>query len=104
MLDDGSTAPLEGTCVLGSAPHNSPAVQSGDAIPLTITGPGVAEVHAEVHVDQAGVGVRDAGSAATHVLAPGAQSWAQLPPGKLTPLIPGSRVALGQRTISYEQP
>lgn len=104
VLDDGSTAELERTCVLGSAPHSSQAVQAGAATPLTLAGPGVAQVHAEVHVDHAHVAVRDLGAAATHVLAPGAQSWAQLSPGQITPIAPGTRIALGQRTISYEQP
>lgn len=52
---------LERTCVLGSTPHTSPAVQTGVAIPLTVVGPGVAGVHAEVRVGAAGVAVRDLG-------------------------------------------
>lgn len=104
VLDDGSEAALERTCVLGSAPHASSAVQAGVAVPLTVNGPGVAEVHAEVRVDQAGVAVRDLGSAPTHLLAPGAPAWVPLEPGQAASVAPGTRIALGQRTFSYEQP
>lgn len=104
VLDDGSSAALERTCVLGSAPHASPAVQTGVAVPLTVVGSGVAGVHAEVRVDPTGVSVRDLGSATTHVLAPGTLAWVALAPGQVTPVTPGTRIALGQRTFSYEQP
>ncbi len=104
VLDDGSEAVLERTSVLGSAPHASSAVQSGEAVPLTVVGVGVAEVHAEVLVDQAGVGVRGLGAAPTHVLEPGAPAWTPLEPGQLTSVAPGTRIALGQRTLSYERP
>jgi len=104
VLDDGGVAVLERSCVLGSTPQASPAVQTGVAVPLTVTGPGVAGVHAEIRVEQGQVAVRDLGSATTYVLAGGAQRWAPLTPGQLTPLVPGTRIALGQRTIVYEQP
>lgn len=102
VLDDGSTAPLEGSCVLGSAPHGAPAVQAGTAIPLTVAGVGVATVHAEIRVEEGRVGVRDLGSATTYVLAPGSPSWTPLIAGQITTLTPGMRIALGQRTIGYE--
>ena len=104
VLDDGSEALLERTSVLGSAPHASSAVQTEGAIPLTVVGPGVAEVHAEVRVDQGGVAVRVLGPSPTHLLAPGAPAWIPLEPGQLTSLTPGTRIALGQRTLSYERP
>ena len=104
MLDDGSAALLEHTCVLGTSPWGSPAVQTGVAIPLTLGGVGVAPVHAEIRVEEDRVSVRDLGSGATHVLAPGGASWEPLAPGQIRPLAPGSRVALGQRTLSYERP
>lgn len=104
VLDDGSSAALERTCVLGSTPDASPAVQTGVALPLTVVGPGVAGVHAEVRVDPDGVAVRDLGSAATHVLPPGDRSWVLLAPGEVKPVTPGTRVALGSRTFSYEGP
>ncbi len=104
VLDDGSSAVLERTCVLGSTPHTSPAVQTGVAIPLTVVGPGVAGVHAEVRVDAAGVAVRDLGAAPTHVLPPGALAWTPLAPGQVMPISPGTRIALGRRTFSYERP
>jgi len=104
VLDDGSSAALERTCVLGSAPHASPAVQTGAANPLTVTGAGVAQVHAAVHVERGQVAVRDLGAATTYVLAPGAPNWTSLVPNQVTPLAPGTRIALGQRTITYEQP
>lgn len=104
VLDDGSSAVLERTCVLGSAPGASPAVQTGVAIPLTVVGPGVAGVHAELRVDQAEVAVRDLGAALTHVLPPGALTWIALAPGQVVPLEPGTRIALGRRTFSYERP
>jgi len=104
VLDDGSSAVLEQTCVLGSAPHGSPAVQTGVAIPLTVFGPGVAPVHAEIRVEHGQVAVRDLGAAPTYVLAPGMPSWLPLAAGQISPLAPGTRLALGQRTISYERP
>jgi hypothetical protein len=104
LLDDGSSATLERTCVLGSAPHGSPAVQTGVALPLTVQGVGVAPLHAEVRVEPGGVAVRDLGSATTYVLPPGTSSWTPLAAGQISPLAPGTRVALGQRTFSYERP
>jgi len=104
VLDDGSTAVLERTCVLGCEPHGSPAVQTGVAIPLTVFGAGVAPVHAEIRLEQGGVVVRDLGSATTYVLPPGTSSWLPLAAGQISPLTPGARVALGERTLSYERP
>lgn len=102
VLDDGSSALLERSCVLGTAPHGSPAVQTGTAIPLTVEGVGIAPVHAEVLVEQGRAGVRDLGSAVTYLLVPGSPSWAPLIPGQITTLTPGMRIAIGQRTIAYE--
>ena len=103
MLDDGSSAVLERTCVLGSAPYGSPAVQTGVALPLVVMGPGVAAVHVEVRVEPGNVAVRDLGSAPTYVLAPGGVTWAPLAPGQISALAPGSRIAIGQRTVSFER-
>lgn len=102
VLDDGSNAPLERSCILGSAPHGSPAVQAGTAIPLTVVGVGVAGVHAEIRVEEGRVGVRDLGSATTYVLEPGSPSWTPLIAGQVITLAPGMRIAIGQRTIGYE--
>jgi hypothetical protein len=104
VLDDGSMAVLARTCVLGSAPQLSPAVQSGAATPLTVGGAGVAAVHAEIHLGPGQVGVVALGTAVTYLLEVGAHSWVPLPAGALTPLAPGARIALGPRTISYQQP
>ncbi len=104
VLDDGSTAVLARTCVLGSAPQLSPTVQSGAATPLTVGGAGVAAVHAEIHLGPGQVGVVALGTAVTYLLEVGAQSWVPLAAGALTPLAPGARIALGPRTISYQQP
>ncbi len=104
VLDDGSTAVLERSCVLGHAPNVSPEVQTGAAVALAVQGPGVAAAHAEIRVEPGRVSVRDLGGAPTYVLAPGSQSWTPLDPGQLVPLVTGTRIALGQRSISYEQP
>ncbi len=104
VLDDGSSAVLARTCVLGTTPDASPAVKTGAAVPLTVLGTGVAGVHAELRVDQAEVAVRDLGAALTHVLPPGALTWIALAPGQVTPIAPGTRIAVGQRTFSYERP
>ena len=104
VLDDGSMAVLARTCVLGSAPQLSPAVQAGVATPLTVGGPGIAAVHAEVHLGSGQVGVVALGPAVTYLLEVGAHSWVPLTAGALTPLAPGARIALGPRTISYQQP
>ncbi|HEV8116671.1 MAG TPA: hypothetical protein VGP53_10570 [Acidimicrobiales bacterium] len=104
VLDDGSMAVLARTCVLGSAPQLSPAVQSGAATPLTVGGAGVAAVHAEIHLGPGQVGVVALGTAVTYLLEVGAHSWVPLAAGALTPLAPGARIALGPRTISYQQP
>lgn len=104
VLDDGSTAGLTRTCVLGSAPHLSPAVQSGAATPLTVDGPGIAAVHAEIHLGPDQVAVVTLGPAVTYLLEVGAQSWVPLAVGAMTLLAPGARIALGPRTISYQRP
>lgn len=104
VLDDGSSAVLERTCVLGSAPHDSPAVQTGVAVPLTVLGPGVAPIHAEIRLEQGQPAVRDLGRAPTFLLWPGTASWAPLAAGQISTLTPGTRIALGQRTITYERP
>ena len=104
VLDDGRSAVLERTCVVGSAPHGSPAVQTGVALPLTVTGPGVAAIHVEIRVETDNVAARDLGSAPTDLLPPGGTTWERLTPGRISPLAPGSRIAIGQRTISYERP
>lgn len=102
MLDDGSSAMLERTCVLGAAPHASPAVQTGVALPLTVPGTGVAAIHIEIRVEPTRVAVRDLGSAPTYVLVPGATTWSPLAPGQIIALALGSRIAIGQRTVTYE--
>jgi len=104
VLDDGNSAVLERTCVLGSGPEASPAVQTGVALPLTVVGPGVSPIHAEIRVERHRVTVRDLGSAPTYILAPGGSSWIPLRAGQISELAPGSRIALGQRTVAYERP
>ena len=103
VLDDGSTAPLDRSCVLGTAPQGSPAVQAGSATPLTVLGTGVAPLHLEIRVEPGRVALVVLGAAPTHVLAPGTSSWAPLAAGETADLAPGSRIAVGQRTIAYEQ-
>ncbi len=106
VSDDGTVVGLQRPIVVGSAPESSPDVASGAASALIMVDPGgaVAPVHATLRIDNGALYLTDAGTpGGTFLLPPGGSSWYPAQPGKPTPLLPGSRLAFGQRTALYER-
>jgi hypothetical protein len=105
VLDDGSVYGLSQPYVLGREPEQAPEVQAGEARPLALEDPAVtmSRVHAKVQLVDWSVVLVDAGSAnGTFVAAPGETEWTRLPSGGQAVLLPGTKVALGGRTLVFD--
>lgn len=104
VLDDGSMFTLDSDYVIG----REPAVEGDDlARPLTLDDPDrtVSRVHAEIRLEGWDVRFVDRGSAnGTFVWDGDRTQWRRLEAGASEKIVPGSRVALGQRTLVYETP
>ncbi|MQA06892.1 MAG: FHA domain-containing protein [Streptosporangiales bacterium] len=105
VLDDGQTYTLDQSYVIGREPEPSQEVLSGQAAPVRIQDPDalVSRAHAMVSLSGWDVQVVDLGSAnGTFVFSPGSVDWAQVPPHQATVITPGTHIAIGGRTFSYE--
>lgn len=105
VMDDGSVYALSGSYVLGREPEHAPEVVSGAAAALPLDDPEVtmSRVHAKVELVDWTVELVDAGSAnGTYTAAPGQTDWTRLPSGGRVVLTPGTKVALGGRTLVFD--
>jgi hypothetical protein len=108
VRDDSTVFSVDGSYVLGSGPEGDPAVISGQARPLRLSGPATEEVsavHAEVRCQNWDVTLIDRGSEyGTFVLRPGETDWERLAPYQVHVLTPGTHLACGQRILTYASP
>jgi hypothetical protein len=100
VADDGQVLELDTDLVLG----REPAPGAGRGVrPVELDDPQLAmsRVHCRVMLDGEGVLVEDAHSAnGTFVALPG-QEWSRLMAGVPTTIVPGTRIAVGGRSLTY---
>ncbi len=104
VVDDGGVYSLDGGYLVGSAPDDAPEVAAGTARPLHLDDPDglIAPVHVEVRLAGWEVVVVDRGSpTGTFVHPVGADDWRRLEPDLAEPLVAGTTVAVGRRTVSF---
>jgi hypothetical protein len=107
VFDDGSTFTLDDRYVLGREPETDALVQNEEARPIPLEDPqmSVSRVHAEIQLVGWDVQLMDRGSTnGTHLLNDRGDGWDRLAPNEPQVVVPGSRVAVGQRTFVYETP
>jgi hypothetical protein len=105
VLDDGAVYPLTRDLVLGREPGAADDVASDAALPLLLDDPelSMSRVHARVVLDGWEVRIEDAGSSnGTFVAGPQDAGWTKLPAGVPTTILPGTRVSLGGRKLTFE--
>jgi hypothetical protein len=105
VFDDGATFTLDADYVIGREPDDDPAVRSGRARPLTIDDQdrSLSRVHAAIVLDGWDATIVDRGSTnGTSVTGPAANEWTRLTPEQPVPLVPGTRVLLGKRTLVFD--
>lgn len=105
VVDDGTVLTLTTDYVLGREPENAADVLSGKAVALPLADPDLvmSRVHARILLDGWEVRIEDAHSAnGTFVAESPEADWTRLEPGLPTTIKPGTRVALGGRTVVFE--
>lgn len=105
VLDDGTRYGLEGAYVVGRAPEVAQGVQAGYEQPITVPDPDhlISRAHFAVRVEDWDVVVADLGSAnGTFLWRPGDADWSRLVPHQGVTLIPGSQLAFGRRSLTYD--
>lgn len=105
VVDDGSVHSVDRDYVLGREPDGAPEVAGGTATGLTLDDPDVtmSRVHARLSLVGWEVRLTDAVSAnGTFVAPPGVSDWTRLGEGQSAVLTPGTRVALGGRTMVFD--
>jgi hypothetical protein len=105
VLDDGAVHTVDRDYVLGREPDDAPEVTSGAATALTLDDPDVtmSRVHSRLQLIGWEAQLVDAGSAnGTYVAKAGAADWTRLQPGEISVLLPGTRIALGGRTMVFD--
>lgn len=104
LLDDGTTFTLDAEYLLGREPELDASVQNGRVRPLRLMDPNrsVSRVHATIDLEDWTVFVVDRGSSnGTYVAPRGAREWTRLQEHLPYPLPPGTRVAVGQRIMTF---
>jgi pSer/pThr/pTyr-binding forkhead associated (FHA) protein len=105
VLDDGSVFPLNDDYVLGREPDNSADVQAGRALPLQLDDPDamVSRVHAKILLQGWDVQIQDANSSnGTFVTRPGESEATRLTADEPVTILPGTRVAMGSRSLVFD--
>lgn len=105
VFDDGSVVPLSQDYVIGREPEAAPQVTDGSAQALQLDDPDlkVSRVHARLQLKDWDVRVVDAGSAnGTFVLKKDQTEWTRLVAEEPVTITPGTRVAMGGRTMEFE--
>jgi hypothetical protein len=105
VMSDGSYHTLVTSLVFGRDPDDDPEVREGRAQGVTLIDPGntISRVHAEIRAVDWDVHIVDHGSTnGTFVWSAERQAWDRLTPNQPVPLAPGSHVAFGRLTATYE--
>lgn len=104
LFDDGSAFALDRDVILGSAPDRAEQVRTGHAQGLRLEDPtgDIEPLHAEVRLEGWDVLVVDWSTHGIHLLPAEGASWQVAPRGVATALPPGTRIAIGTRTMVYD--
>lgn len=105
VSDDGSAYPLDHDYLVGREPDGDERVSSGEFTPLLLEDAerSVSRVHAEIRLEGWDVTVVDRDSAnGTYVAARGETEWRRLPSGRQETIAPGTRIAFGKRTMTFD--
>lgn len=107
LFDNGATFVLDHDYLIGREPESDPQVRSGTLRPLVLLDDsgGISRQHAEIRMNGWDVVLIDRGSAnGTLVALRDAQQWRAVVPGQPIGLLPGMRISMGRRTLSFETP
>jgi len=107
VFDDGCTYQVDADYVIGRDPDTDDAVSSGRARPLVLDDAegGISRRHAAIHLDGWNVVFWDRGSTnGTYVWDAGSGAWRRLATEERVTIAPGTRLALGRRTLVFESP
>jgi hypothetical protein len=106
VFENGTTYTVDADYLIGRNPQIDERVRTGElrSIMLEDLTGAVSRVHAEVRLDGWDVTVADSGSSNGTFVAPGGQDWAELVPGEVHRLVPGTRVRLGDAVFVFESP
>ncbi len=107
LFDTGATFVLDHDYLIGREPESDAAVRSGELRPLTLIDQesGISRQHAEIRLQGWDVVLIDRGSAnGTLVALRDAPQWRAVVPGQPIRLLPGMRISMGRRTLSFETP
>ena len=90
--------------VVGREPETAPEVLAGAATAIALEDPKLAmsRIHTRILLDGWEVRVEDASSANGTFVAHGEGEWTRLEPGLPTTVTPGTRIAVGGRTLFFE--
>lgn len=105
VMSDGAYHTLVTSLVFGRDPDDDPEVREGRAQGVTLIDPGntISRIHAEIRAVDWDVHIVDHGSTnGTFVWSAERQQWDRLTPNQPVPLAPGSHVAFGRLTATYE--
>lgn len=105
VSDDGSAYPLDHDYLVGREPDGDERVTSGEFTPLFLEDAerSVSRIHAEIRLEGWDVTVVDRDSAnGTYVAARGETEWRRLPSGRQETIAPGTRIAFGKRTMTFD--
>jgi hypothetical protein len=105
VMSDGSYHTLVTSLVFGRDPDDDPEVREGRAQGVTLIDPGntISRVHAEIRAVDWDVHIVDHGSTNGTFLWNGErQQWDRLVPNQPVALSPGSHVAFGRLTATFE--
>lgn len=105
MTDEGAVFSLMQDYVVGREPETAPEVIADTAGSIALDDPEIAmsRIHARILLDGWEVRVEDATSAnGTFVRQGDDGEWTRLVPGVPTTIEPGTRIALGGRTLTFE--
>ena len=107
VFDDGQTYQVDADYVIGRDPDTDDAVSSGRARPLVLDDAegGISRRHAAITLDGWSVVFSDRGSTnGTYVWDTGSGQWRRLAGEESVTITPGTRLALGRRTLVFESP
>lgn len=105
VSDDGSAYPLDHDYLVGREPDGDERVISGEFTPLFLEDAerSVSRVHAEIRLEGWDVTIVDRDSAnGTYVAPRGETEWRRLPSGRQETIAPGTRIAFGKRTMTFD--
>lgn len=104
VTDQGAVFSLVRDYIVGREPETAPEVLAGAAMAIALDDPKLAmsRIHTRILLDGWEVRVEDATSANGTFVAYGEGAWTRLEPGLPTTVTPGTRIALGGRTLFFE--